>query len=491
LLYCLFRLAFGMERIAVVEVDLGVGRVYEHGWQSCSPSSDHPVTGRGHRPSSPESRTPSYRPGVEHPPNGFQGEGLLAVVPVPGTTHVFATTTPDVIPTIRATLVGTTLVVEADGPVEHVVIERPLHDALGIWAESFAAKPAMIRASPTAWSSGHEYGAAVTDTDVRENVEGIAKYELPVDVIQIDDGWQSNIGDWLRPSTRFDRYSSFHFHGHRLIQSSLEGLTGITDFIRMSGYRPGIWVAPFIAGADSALLRRHPDWAGPSIGAGWDQELFALDLANPDVRDHLVEVFAELAQYFDYFKLDYLFAGALSGLPVYRQALGEIRAAVGDAYLVGSRAPILPTVGLVDAMRVGPDVAPHYEPPADDLSLPSQRSAALTTESRAWQHGRFWVNAADSLIAHPSVERRADWADVVAQYGGHRTSSDNIQALDGWGLEITKTLLGAVPPPTPFTSNSQPIIPSVVVAGPTGAVTSPVVLAAAPPDGLEGLPTSA
>ncbi|MEV8377327.1 glycoside hydrolase family 36 protein [Kribbella sp. NPDC056861] len=480
-----------MERIAVVEVDLGVGRVYEHGWQSCSPSSDQPVTGRGHGPSSPESQATSCRPGVERPSTGFQGEGLLAVVPKPGTTHVFATTRPDLIPSIRATLTGTTLVVEADGPVEHVVIERPLYDALGVWAESFAAKPAVIRASPTAWSSWHEYGAAVTDTDVRENVEGIAKYELPVDVIQIDDGWQSNIGDWLRPSTRFDRYSSFHFHGHRLIQSSLEGLTGITDFIRMSGYRPGIWVAPFIAGADSAVLRRHPDWAGASIGNGWNQELFALDLANADVRSHLVEVFGELAQYFDYFKLDYLFAGALSGLSLYREALSEIRAAVGDAYLVGSRAPILPSVGLVDAMRVGPDVAPHYEPlAADDLAGASQRSAALTTEARAWQHGRFWVNAADSLIAHPSVERRADWADVVAQYGGHRTSSDNIQALDGWGLEITRTLLGSVPAPVPFGSDSYPPVPSVVVTGPTGVVT-PVVLATAPPDGLEGLPTPA
>jgi alpha-galactosidase len=310
----------------------------------------------------------------------------------------------------------------------------------------------VIRAAPTAWCSGHEYGAAVTDADVRENVEAIAKYELPVDVIQLDDGWQSGIGDWLRPSPRFDRYSSFHFHGHRLIKSSLEGLTGLTDFIRTSGYRPGVWIAPFIAGSDSTLLRRHPDWAGPSIGTGWNQEVHALDLTNHDVRAHLVEIFTELAQYFDYFKLDYLFAGALSGLPTYRETLSDLRAAVGDAYLVGSRAPLLPSVGLVDAMRVGPDVAPHYDPLTDDLSTPSQRSATLATQSRAWQHGRFWVNDSDSLIAHPTTERRADWADTVAQYGGHRTTSDNIQALDGWGLEITKTLLESAPPPTPFTT---------------------------------------
>ncbi|WBQ05367.1 hypothetical protein [Kribbella sp. CA-293567] len=189
-----------MERIAVVEVDLELGRVYEHGWQSWSPSTDHPVTGRGHRPNSPESRVSGYCAGVESSPGGFQGEGLLAVVPGGGATHVFATTTPDVVPSIRATLTGTTLVVEADGPVEHRVIELPLYAALGAWAESFAPRPAVIRPAPTGWSSWHAYAAAVTDADVRDNVEAIAKYELPVDVIQLGDGWQSGLGDWLRPS---------------------------------------------------------------------------------------------------------------------------------------------------------------------------------------------------------------------------------------------------------------------------------------------------
>ncbi|WBQ08557.1 alpha-galactosidase [Kribbella sp. CA-293567] len=224
--------------------------------------------------------------------------------------------------------------------------------------------------------------------------------------------------------------------------------------MRTSGHRPGVWVAPFVAGSDSQMLRRHPDWAGQSIGTGRNQEIHALDLTNDDVRSHLVEVFTELARYFDHFTLDHLFAGALSGLPLYRETLAQLRAAVGDAYLVGSRAPILPTVGLVDAMRVGPDIAPHYAPLTDDLSAASQQSATLTTTGRAWQHDRFWVNDPDSLIAHPSVERRADWAETITHHGGLRTTSDKLQSLDGWALEITKTLLASTPPPTPFPSLS-------------------------------------
>jgi alpha-galactosidase len=66
--------------------------------------------------------------------------------------------------------------------------------------------------------------------------------------------------------------------------------------------------------------------------------------------------------------------------------------------VISRGAPILPSVGLVDAMRVSPDTGPRYEPPAGDLSMPSQRSATLTGRARAWQNGLFWVNDPDCLI---------------------------------------------------------------------------------------------
>jgi alpha-galactosidase len=119
-----------------------------------------------------------------------------------------------------------------------------------------------------------------------------------------------------------------------------------------------------------------------------------------------------------------------------------IREAIGpDAYLLGCGAPILPSVGLVDAMRVGPDIAHHYEPMDGDLSQPSQRAAAQNSRWRAWQHGRFWVNDADCLVAGPHVERRAEWASVVEAYSGLRASSDRLRKLDEWGLETTRRLL--------------------------------------------------
>lgn len=140
----------------------------------------------------------------------------------------------------------------------------------------------------------------------------------------------------------------------------------------------------------------------------------------------------------------------MTPLAAYRQCMEMVREVIGaDSYLLGCGAPILPSVGLVDAMRVSPDTAPRYEPDGD-LSMPSQRAAALTGRARAWQHGRFWANDPDCLIAAPQVQRRDAWAEHIDRYGGLRRS-DRLRDLDDWGLSTTRRLLRRTPV-WPFTN---------------------------------------
>src|SRR5205823_10519209 len=176
------------------------------------------------------------------------------------------------------------------------------------------------------------------------------------------DGWQAEIGDWLALS---DRFSS---------------LAGLVDRIRAAGRRAGIWVAPFLAGARSRLAAEYPDWlvAGADAGHNWDQDLYALDITHPGAAAYLREVFGWLGDLgIDYFKVDFCYAGALEGrraadltaLAAYRQGMALLREAMGPAaFLLGSGAPILPSVGLVDAMRVSPDIDPAVEPAEDRKS---------------------------------------------------------------------------------------------------------------------------
>jgi alpha-galactosidase len=129
----------------------------------------------------------------------------------------------------------------------------------------------------------------------------------------------------------------------------------------------------------------------------------------------------------------------------YRYGLQLIRDAIDGAYLLGCGAPILPSVGLVDAMRISPDIAVFYAPRDGEDFGPSQRAAVVSGRGRAWQHGRFWVNDADCLVARPAVERREEWAAHVERYSGLRASSDRLAELDDWGLATTRRLLRPVP----------------------------------------------
>lgn len=442
--------------VAEIAVDRATALVYEEGWQSWSPTNCYAVGQAPHRPHSEVSRLMNYRSDKPSaPPWCYQGEGLLAVLPAAGRpVHVFASPWgADPIASIRAVFSDTAVVITADGPVSEEI--HPSADpradgraaiaaALGQWADRWVAgHRGALREAPTAWCSWYHYRAAVTEADIDENLAAIDELALPIDVVQIDDGYQAGVGDWLRLSPRFT------------------SLAKLADRIRDRGYRAGIWLAPFLVGADSRLAAEHPDWLVPAANAGyhWAQELYGLDTANPAAQAYLHEVFATLSGMgFDYFKLDFCYAGALPGprhdrstaQRCYRSGLGLIREAVGPAaYLLGCGAPILPSVGLFDAMRVSPDTS-SLRDISSDLGQPSQQSAMVTGAARAWQHGRFWVNDPDCIMAAPEVVDRAQWAAHIARYGGLRASSDRLRNLDAWGVETTRRLLTERPAPTPF-----------------------------------------
>ncbi len=432
------------------------GRIYEEGWQSWSPSTSYGITEAAYRATSELNHRGNYGGTRAMPePGTFSGEGLLAIDPGTGAsiTVVGTDTADESVPRITARLDGNELVICADGPV--LVTEHPaeagLPSALAAFGDGFAARAGVppLRPAPTLWCSWYHYFTQVSQADMAENIAAIAELDLPVDVVQLDDGYQSEIGDWLTLSDRFD------------------SLAEMVARIKDTGRRAGIWIAPFLAGSRSRLAAEHPDWLisdahGPVLANhNWDQDTYGLDATHPGVQAYLRQVFGHFTELgFDFFKTDFLFAAALDGnrhtelspVAAYRQCLELIRQSIGDAYLLGCGAPILPSVGKVDAMRISPDTGPRFEPPDGDLSKPAGRAAITTSLGRAWQHGRFWVNDPDCLIVRPEVENRQALADYIERVGGLRASSDRIADLDDWGLERTRTLLGTVPAPRPFSS---------------------------------------
>ena len=351
-----------------VSVDRARARVYEHGWQSWSPTAAYRLDERPFRPVSERGGSATTGPTATAPADAFWGEGLLAVDPGTGEgVHVFGgavrrpARSPRCGPRSTATGGRAPAAPRASSSTVADGGRRPRRRA-GPVGRRFAARPASARCArrPRPGAPGTTTSSGSPRTTSRRTCAPSSELDLAVDVVQIDDGYQAEIGDWLRLSDRF------------------ASLGDIVGRIRGAGRRAGIWVAPFLVGERSRLAREHPEWLvggrRAPAPAGADQQLAALDVTHPGRRGLPARGVrhAPRRSGIDYFKIDFIYAGAMegragrpgvAGVDAYRHGLRIIREAIGrEAYLLGCGAPILPSVGLVDAMRVGPDIAHHYEP---------------------------------------------------------------------------------------------------------------------------------
>jgi alpha-galactosidase len=170
------------------------------------------------------------------------------------------------------------------------------------------------------------------------------------------------------------------------------------------GQFAGLWLVLLVV-PSSNLFHQHRDCCsamqteGGLAGHLWGEALYALDTTHPEVLAWLAALMKKVRAWgFDYLKLDFLYAGALPGtrhvdMPreaAYRQGLQAMREAMGaDAYFLACGAPILPSLGLCDALRIGPDVAGEWESHRDAVLLynpttPGTRNAIRTTINRLW-----------------------------------------------------------------------------------------------------------
>jgi alpha-galactosidase len=153
-----------------------------------------------------------------------------------------------------------------------------------------------------------------------------------------------------------------------------------------------------------------------------------------------------------YLKLDFTFSPAIAGryadatrnpAELVRAGYDAIRAGAGDdVVLLGCGCPLGATIGVVDAMRIGPDVAPTWDVapmtavlPGYDAAAPSTRNAWVSTLSRSFMHRRLWANDPDCLMLRTretalSPDATRAWAYAVAVSGGLALVSDDLALLD-------------------------------------------------------------
>ncbi len=326
----------------------------------------------------------------------------------------------------------------------------------GPWFETEGGEMEVFRAYATAlgaalgqrkrdpgpvWCSWYSYYGAIDADLIGSTLDDLG--DLPFTTFQIDDGWQADIGDWT-PNDRFPG-----------------GLDQLAERIRDTGRRAGIWMAPFLANARSRVAEEHPEMllvdqhdAPVRAAFNWGGDAYALDVSRPDTIEYIQDAIARTVSWgFDYLKLDFLYAGAaaMSGREeVYRSAIEAIRAAAGDAvYLLACGAPILPSIGVFDGLRVGPDAAPYWDNVDRTVHLgdragPSAADAIATSVARLWLEPVIAVDpdivyfrSRNCLLTPTQKGKLID----LARAAGFRATSDPVAWLDRGERESLEAFL--------------------------------------------------
>ena len=445
----------------------GALRFLRHGWQSWSFTGGRPLDDAGERPFPSGSWLRGMHHGVGSPAPEYEGwhESDLVSVAADGAGRAC-------LAGVLERGVGTGVVHLRPDPegvridVE-VRLEVPLAPAgtlepEAVWVALGGDENALLEAYAgalgegagartgaafqTGWCSWYQFFHDVTEADLLRNLEALAKRRpaVPVDVVQLDDGYQRAIGDWLETNEKFPR-----------------GLAPLAAEIRAAGFRPGLWTAPFCVAPESRVFASRPEWllqAGDGFHRGllhpaWSKQgwIHVLDTSRDDVCDHLMRIFAGLVGMgFTYQKLDFLYAVAMQAVPAdpaltragrLRRGLEAIRRGTGEeAFLLGCGCPLGAAVGRVDGMRIGPDVAPRWKPdpsfaiPGLEPTAPSTANALRSVLGRAWMHRRLWLNDPDCLMARThgtelSVVEVTTLAAAIAASGGMAVFSDDLPSL--------------------------------------------------------------
>ena len=109
----------------------------------------------------------------------------------------------------------------------------------------------------------------------------------------MDDGWfrgrnsdTTSLGDWIEDQEKFP-----------------EGLQKLAEKVREKGVEFGIWFEPEMVSPESELYKKHPDWVIRSkrYRPIRSRNQLVLDLANPEVREYLIEALSKNFEEWKYY----------------------------------------------------------------------------------------------------------------------------------------------------------------------------------------------
>jgi alpha-galactosidase len=311
------------------------------------------------------------------------------------------------------------------------------------------AKPAI------GWTSWYYYYTAISEKIIEENLNAFKENNIPVEIFQIDDGYQRAVGDWLNFNERFPN-----------------GLEKIVSKIHAQNCKAGLWLAPLACEQNSFIVKEKPEWIlkdekGNFLKIGfnpaWSYWFYALDVYNEEVRAYLRKVFDTVLKdwKFDLVKLDFLYGTALvarngrSRGQVMSDAMQFLRECAGDKMILGCGVPLSAAIGTTDYCRIGPDIHLKW-----DFKLlkwirarerPSTLNAIHNTISRRQLSGKWFWNDPDVFILRKnknSLSFDEKYSLLLANllFGHLIFTSDNIREYNSEMLFLYKSIFPLMQP---------------------------------------------
>ncbi len=263
------------------------------------------------------------------------------------------------------------------------------------WYQHYTAIDAEIIAA-----AANNFQQIVAENDYLNQKSQAEKWQTSV---QIDDGWQQKIGDWLNIKNTFPK-----------------GMEHAADAIRAKGSAPGLWLAPFICEAKSDIFLNKKDWLladknGKPVVAGynplWSGWFYALDFYNEEVQNYLRLVLQTTVLRWGYrlLKLDFLYAVCL--FPPKNKTRGQVMhdamaflAGIiqPHAQILACGIPLAAAFGTVEYCRIGADTHLAWEHfwlrLAQHRERVSTQLAVRNTVGRHHLNGRVFANDPDVFI---------------------------------------------------------------------------------------------
>ncbi len=262
------------------------------------------------------------------------------------------------------------------------------------------------------YTSWYNYYQDINEKIILRDLEGLKRAGDTANIFQIDDGYETMVGDWTLDKVKFPN-----------------GMTHIVDKIHAQGLKAGLWCAPFSAQYKAEIVKKHPDWlireknGKPSIGGIAWGGFYALDFEKEEVRAYIKDLFAMIFEEwgFDMVKLDFLYCAAMSPRngksrgQLMCEAMDFLRECCRDKIILGCGVPLGPAFGVVDACRIGCDAENSFKDKyyvgLTNQEVISTRNAMNNAIFRRHLNGRIFANDPDVFFLRKGGVKTAKYND--------------------------------------------------------------------------------